>query len=430
MPLLVGWIFARRKWTQRGDSACAQSEAIPLVLESYGYLARNAQEWHTRQTDVDLSIRITNHAEVKGHTQYHVECAITWPAADASHIVHTWALEVRLKYFRKHLHDPVKQELAGNYNTLFRHARFARRGGLNGTTKRLNIWLCRLAEIINSRTVSPVIVARVLQALNVPAAPVSDEPCVSSIQLSTTMTEVFQLADVCNSSSEDVVNVLEALGRKSCIDGHISTGVPSPATTRSDAGETYSDEWSDLGLSDDDDESLVDAYAGDDANLGMDITSACFEVLGNSGERLPSVSPTCSLSSAGQLPESTSRMPVECSMTLNERLQDVGVSDPVPKVFDAECRWGVQLRRAGSKEPSSCIGEKFPRASVELRHVEANPPKRQDSTDSLATQVQLRPVNPVHHSQEKAATNSFLEKLRARKEIVDWQKISGRGKLF
>merc|ERR1719408_189071 len=68
------------------------------------------------QKQVVLSVRITNHVEENKHTHYHVECSLTWPADDGTHVAQSWGVERRLVHFRNDLHDPVKRELAGSYS--------------------------------------------------------------------------------------------------------------------------------------------------------------------------------------------------------------------------------------------------------------------------------------------------------------------------
>ena len=80
----------------------------------------------------------------------------------------TWSGKRRLQHLRKGLHDIAKRELGSAYKEYFKDAPFAHRGGIRGTTKRLNAWCARLAECISSRALPPVVVAQTLKLLDVP----------------------------------------------------------------------------------------------------------------------------------------------------------------------------------------------------------------------------------------------------------------------
>merc|ERR1712224_88481 len=94
-----------------------------------------------------------------------------------------WTGKRRLQHLRKGLHDVSKRQLRSAYKQHFKDVPFARRGGVKGTTKRLNDWCAKLAECVNSRIMSPVVVAQVLKVLNsavVPACCTSDNDNVSA----------------------------------------------------------------------------------------------------------------------------------------------------------------------------------------------------------------------------------------------------------
>ena len=83
------------------------------------------------------TVEVTGHHEVDGHTMYVIEGT----AGDAS-----WRAEKRLVELRA-LHDRVVESLGRpRYDTLFAGACFASRGGLPGTTGKLNCWCKRLFE--------------------------------------------------------------------------------------------------------------------------------------------------------------------------------------------------------------------------------------------------------------------------------------------
>merc|ERR1712232_239827 len=70
---------------------------------------------------------------------------------------------------RESLHDPVKQSLGlAKYKSHFLGASFARRGGLPGTTSRLQGWFTALTACLNSGVCSPSDTAFVLQFLDTP----------------------------------------------------------------------------------------------------------------------------------------------------------------------------------------------------------------------------------------------------------------------
>merc|ERR1712232_225134 len=76
---------------------------------------------------------------------------------------------------RESLHDPVKQSLGlAKYRSHFLGASFARRGGLPGTTSRLQGWFTALTACLNSGVCSPSDTAFVLQFLDTPLP--SNEP--------------------------------------------------------------------------------------------------------------------------------------------------------------------------------------------------------------------------------------------------------------
>merc|ERR1712216_151879 len=241
-------------------------------LRPYGYLAYGPRVWEPMQEQVVLSICITNHAEDRKHTHYNVVCSLTWPADDGAYgldTMQTWSVRRRLKHLRG-LHDVVKRELTAGYAKLFRGARFAQRGGLKGTTSRLNAWFGRLAQIINSRHVPPQVVALALSALEAPDAP-SDKPCKHCVQAIRALPPMA------------VCQLLEPTTL--CRPASASTSV-----CMSEKDENDSDGWSDLGLSDAD--SLEDGCQRRETSPGTDDESSCLEVVQEPVEavdRLPSM---------------------------------------------------------------------------------------------------------------------------------------------
>ncbi|CAK0857828.1 unnamed protein product [Prorocentrum cordatum] len=105
--------------------------------------------------------------ETKGHTLYQVQCTLT-SARDSMAPALTWACQRRLDHIRKGLHDVAKDKLGGFYAGCFKGAPFAHRGGVAGTTKRLDVWCARLARCINSGAAPPLVVAQALKLLHAP----------------------------------------------------------------------------------------------------------------------------------------------------------------------------------------------------------------------------------------------------------------------
>eukprot|EP00747_Dinoflagellata_sp_TGD_P170430 gnl/TRDRNA2_/TRDRNA2_201955_c0_seq1.p1 gnl/TRDRNA2_/TRDRNA2_201955_c0~~gnl/TRDRNA2_/TRDRNA2_201955_c0_seq1.p1 ORF type:complete len:336 (+),score=49.77 gnl/TRDRNA2_/TRDRNA2_201955_c0_seq1:74-1081(+) len=143
------------------------ASAVPPFLLAYGYEAASAAVWSESQTSPsrpEMRLWILRHEEVDGHTWYLVECSLSRPGAAVLH----WKAPRRLRQLREHLHDHVKSELGAEYTACFQNARFALRGGLPGTTERLDRWCARLASCINRRVVTPTVAAIALHFLGPP----------------------------------------------------------------------------------------------------------------------------------------------------------------------------------------------------------------------------------------------------------------------
>jgi len=82
-----------------------------------------------------------------------------------------WQAKWRLVHLRKFLHGPVKSVLGPAYGRFFARAPFARKGGLPGTTSRLDAWCKALAHCINLRACPPGLVWLTLSFLQVPDPP-------------------------------------------------------------------------------------------------------------------------------------------------------------------------------------------------------------------------------------------------------------------
>merc|ERR1719230_953503 len=159
-----------KKQTKRRSLKLSPSERsiVPDLIEPYRFIAKSDKDWQTSALCLQpcLQISVNSHSEIKGHTCYNFECSLSMSPKLAPYL--TWNGKRRLQHLRKGLHDVAKRELGSSYERHFKDAPFARRGGVRGTTKRLNTWCSRLAECINLRAVPPVVVAQVLKLLDVP----------------------------------------------------------------------------------------------------------------------------------------------------------------------------------------------------------------------------------------------------------------------
>lgn len=168
--------FPNKKPCKRRSLKLSASEraAVPAIIEPYRYVAESDREWQTATLSLQpfWVIHVASHSEMKGHTYYHFDCSLSMSSKLAPYL--TWSGKRRLHHLRKGLHDISKRELGSLYKTHFKDVPFAHRGGVRGTTKRLDKWCCRLAECINSRIVPPVVVAQALKLLD---ASVPSLPC-------------------------------------------------------------------------------------------------------------------------------------------------------------------------------------------------------------------------------------------------------------
>mmetsp|Transcript_36098 Transcript_36098/g.90827 ORF Transcript_36098/g.90827 Transcript_36098/m.90827 type:complete len:231 (+) Transcript_36098:103-795(+) len=153
-------------------------DTLPPFLANYGYTAESSSSWKeipgngssaaASERSIGhpkLDIRVQGHEEAEGHTLYSVECSLSGPKVRQL----DWSVKRRLRYFREGLHDPVKEHLGvGPYEQHFAGAPFAKKGGLPGTTSRLDTWCIALATCINARGCSPSMVAMVLHFFEVP----------------------------------------------------------------------------------------------------------------------------------------------------------------------------------------------------------------------------------------------------------------------
>lgn len=153
---------------------------VAAYLSSYGYEAVNETTWRTTPnangatTRPDLEIRVTQHIEVAGHTWYMLECVMHLDGVGRQTRLE-WQTPRRLTHLRRDLHDRVKAAMGSSYATHFSGARFARSGGLPGTTAALHKWSSVLAKSIRSGIAQPHVVGIVLRFLEAPSPQVPQD---------------------------------------------------------------------------------------------------------------------------------------------------------------------------------------------------------------------------------------------------------------
>jgi len=146
--------------------------SLVAYLGSYGFFSSDAGNWSKAENDISqLDLDVLSHHEEDGHTYYTILCRLRGLEGDGWTL--EWEPKRRLAQLRDSLHDPVKESLGGLYDHYFAAARFALRGGLPGTTDRLQAWCRVLANCISNCLVSPGTVATTLLFLQPPAASAS-----------------------------------------------------------------------------------------------------------------------------------------------------------------------------------------------------------------------------------------------------------------
>lgn len=159
------------KWL-RGAQAPTENARLRLcVTDDFGYQERRAS--------AGPQVSQRGHAEYVGFTWYFIQAELTpIPQArlDVQDDEKNWDLDEgkrsvfllaprRLTHLQG-LHHHVKKVLGPEYTKHFTDTPFARSGGVPGTTARLNTWLKKLGDVINSYatddTVSPSLVFAVL----------------------------------------------------------------------------------------------------------------------------------------------------------------------------------------------------------------------------------------------------------------------------
>lgn len=130
-------------------------------------MARSSSEWENIDHELQLTIQVRGHMETKGRTLYQVQCTLSSVRDDTVPVL-TWACQRRLDHLRKGLHDVAKEHMGSYYTGCFKGAPFAHRGGIAGTTKRLDVWCARFARCVSSGAAPPLVVAQALKLLHAP----------------------------------------------------------------------------------------------------------------------------------------------------------------------------------------------------------------------------------------------------------------------
>lgn len=147
---------------------------IPSYLATYGFAAQTAVLWRIVPTLTgmgsrpQLDVSVTQHIEVAGHTWYMMECTLLMQGPQR-HQRLDWQVPRRLAHLRQDLHDPVKAAMGKLYQKHFAGTRFARAGGMPGTTAALHKWCTTLVHVMKSGGVLPNVVALVLRFLEAPS---------------------------------------------------------------------------------------------------------------------------------------------------------------------------------------------------------------------------------------------------------------------
>jgi len=138
-------------------------ESVPRFLDPFGYAANSSAEWGNFPIP-ELSLEVRGHDKVGGHVYYNIACAFARPGQWHSPY-YKWVAARRLGHLREGLHDPVKQELRGDYKKLFDGVHFAHKVAVKGTTGRLDTWCKKLASCLNAKSAPPMVAAFVLRIL-------------------------------------------------------------------------------------------------------------------------------------------------------------------------------------------------------------------------------------------------------------------------
>lgn len=135
-------------------------ENVAVYLERYGFQGvPGGVGWP------HLEVQVHGHNEVSAHTWYNIQCIVIRPGMALA----DWHTSKRLTQLREGLRNMLRTQLGKvKVEELFAHTRFARRGGLPGTTALLTTWCQKLAELISTGEIPSNVVAEVMQFLDAP----------------------------------------------------------------------------------------------------------------------------------------------------------------------------------------------------------------------------------------------------------------------
>lgn len=111
-----------------------------------------------------LSVQVTGHEEDEGSTWYQLQCSSTPSGCEQVN----WCTRMRLCKVRECIHHPVKEALADLYPQYFADTPFARRGGLPGSTARLQAWFASVGKCIEEEALPERIFTELVQILAAP----------------------------------------------------------------------------------------------------------------------------------------------------------------------------------------------------------------------------------------------------------------------
>jgi hypothetical protein len=128
-------------------------------------------------TGPQLEVGIDGHIEGAGHTWYNLRCKLSRLRSGGCRDDESveWMAPRRLEQLRFSLHHRVRQDLP-SYDEHFGETRFAKTGGLPGTTARLKAWFSTLTTCINKGIAPPSLVTFTLLFLYAPLPEGANEP--------------------------------------------------------------------------------------------------------------------------------------------------------------------------------------------------------------------------------------------------------------
>jgi len=176
----VGWIslldtWANIRWARLQARNHKFPEGVPEFLHAYGYRATDASTWLVAPPGTGsepaprLELHVTGHEDRRRQTWYTIVCTLERHGCTRLE----WRARRRVSILRDELYSRVKFEIGQckGFSPAARHFEdvpFALKGGLPGTTTRLDSWFGALAVCINTGGALPATVARVVQFLEAP----------------------------------------------------------------------------------------------------------------------------------------------------------------------------------------------------------------------------------------------------------------------